>query len=124
LDNIAVHVQWLEGYTGDYLFENDYWWAESERQRLRDVWYKHAMAVGQAYQDANLIKEALEHYETFEKKFPFTEEIYFMIMKIHAGNGDLRLSGKKYEQLREMLQEEYGIQPSASIRQWAEEVLN
>lgn len=123
-DNIALHVQWLEGYTGDYLLENDYWWSESERQRLRDLWYKHALAVGQAYREARLFKEALEHYETIEKKFPFTEEIYFIIMKLHAENGDLHLSGKKYDQLCEMLREEYGMEPSSSIRQWAETCLN
>jgi two-component SAPR family response regulator len=117
-ETAPLHLQWLRDYAGDYLAEHDYWWAENERQRLRDVWYKHALEVGQMWTDAGLHKEALDIFEETERRFPYLEAIYFVIMKFHAENGDDHRLVRKYEQLCAMLQEEYGIQPSLAVRQW------
>ncbi|RED61608.1 response regulator [Cohnella lupini] len=120
-ETASLHLQWLRAYTGDYLAEQDYWWAENEKQRLRDVWYKHALEIGQMWKDAGFMKEALDIYEETEKRFPYLEVIYFVIMKFHAECGDGHLLSRKYEQLCAMLQEEYGIQPSLAVRQWMEQ---
>jgi two-component SAPR family response regulator len=122
IDTSHQHVQWLDDYKGDYLHEHEYLWAENEKQRLRDIWYKHAMNVGRFYHEAGDLKEALRLYETIEKRFPFLEEVYVVSMKLHAENGELHLANKKFELLSAMLQEEYGIQPSSSLQQWIEQI--
>ncbi|MCD9021278.1 response regulator [Cohnella silvisoli] len=113
-----LHLQWLEAYTGDYLSEHDYIWAENERQRLRDIWYNHALAVSLVWKEAGYRKEALQVYDLMERKLPFLEEIYFLVMQCHAEAGNLFLVNKKYEQLCMMLQEEFGIPPSLPVQQW------
>jgi two-component SAPR family response regulator len=121
VETAPQHIQWLEDYKGDYLHEQEYMWAESEKQRLRDLWYNHAIEVGRFYQNAGDDKEALKLYEIIEKRFPFLEEIYVLSMKLHADNGDLHLVNKKFDQLCSMLQEEYGIAPSPALHQWLEQ---
>ncbi|WP_256757216.1 response regulator [Cohnella sp. WQ 127256] len=124
MDTVPDHVKWLHAYEGEYLSEHDYLWAENEKQRLRDVWYKHALAVSQACIDAGNTHEAIEIYDTIEKKFPYLEEIYVLSMKLHVNSGYLHLANKKYEQLCSMLLEEYNIQPSQSITQWVKQLNN
>lgn len=116
------HEEWLHSYLGDYLAEHDYLWAETERQRLRDLWYKHALAVSQAWQQAGKLKEALQVYEWMQKKFPYIDDIYYIIMQFHAETGNAHLVRKKYDQLCLMLHEEYGIQPPLVIQQWMTEL--
>ncbi|OXS61282.1 hypothetical protein B1A99_07170 [Cohnella sp. CIP 111063] len=119
-ETAAEHLSWLQSYEGDYLSETDYAWAENERKRLRDIWYKHAHAVSEMWRTLGYRRETLETYEMMEQKFPFSEELYFMIMQFHADNGDLGMAKLKYDQLRSMLKEEYDIAPSLAVRQWAD----
>ncbi|MFC4302704.1 response regulator [Cohnella boryungensis] len=114
------HVAWLKEYTGDFLAENDYAWAENERQRLRDLWYNHALAISEMWKAAGFRKETLAIYGLMEQRYPFSEEVYFLTMQYHADNGDNGMAGIKYAQLCAMLKEEYDIQPSLAVRQWVE----
>jgi len=118
----AQHYRWILAYKGDYLSEHDYLWAENERQRLRDIWYKHALLVCQTWRDAGKLNEANELYEAITAKFPYDEEVYFIMMKFHAKNGDLHLARRKYEQLCAMLKEEYDIMPSLAVQQWYDQI--
>ncbi len=119
-ETAAQHISWLRSYEGDYLSETDYVWAENERKRLRDIWYKHALSVSEMWRASDCRKETLEIYELMEQRFPFSEELYFLIMQFHSDNGDLDMSKLKYDQLCSMLYEEYAISPSLAVRQWAD----
>ncbi len=122
-ETAAEHLAWLESYEGDYLSETDYVWAENERKRLRDIWYKHAIALSETWKSSGFRKETLEVYEMIEQRFPFSEEVYFMVMQYYADNGDLEMAKLKYDQLCSMLDEEYAISPSLAVRQWANAAL-
>jgi len=122
-DTAAEHSAWLDQYEGDFLSENGYPWAANEQRRLRDVWYKHALAVLDAWKAAGNRVEWLDRYGKLEEKFPFTEDVYFLAMKYYSEHGDKALAAAKYESLREMLMEEYDIAPSLEIRKWAEREL-
>ncbi|TVY04500.1 response regulator [Cohnella terricola] len=117
-DTAEEHMRWLRAYKGDYLSENNYSWAENERQRLRDMWYNHAIEVEEMRKVSGYPKESLELYGLMETWFPYTEEVYFLAMKYYAANGDAGAAKLKYDQLCSMLEEEYGIQPSITVRQW------
>ncbi|BBI33118.1 response regulator [Cohnella abietis] len=123
-ETAPLYVQWLKANEGDFLSEQDYIWAENERQRLRDIWYKHALAVGQVWKEAGQLKEALQLYDLVEKRFPHVEEVYSNMMQFYAEAGDLHLVRKKYEQLCKMLQDEYGIAPSQPVSQWYDQIIS
>ncbi|MFC4599151.1 response regulator [Cohnella hongkongensis] len=120
-ETAAEHLAWLESYEGDYLSETDYVWAEGERKRLRDLWYKHAYALSEMWKTAGCRKETLETYEMMQLRFPFSEEVYFLMMKFYVDNGESGMAKLKYEQLCKMLEDEYAIVPSVAVREWADE---
>jgi len=119
-ETAARHAEWLEEYAGDFLAENGYPWAENERRRLREIWYKHAVAVCETWKASGSRTEWLRMYDKLEERFPYSEEVYFLAMQYHAENGDRDLAALKYAQLSDMLLEEYDLPPSLSVRQWAE----
>jgi len=119
-ESAKVHLDWLQSYEGDYLSETDYVWAENERKRLRDIWYKHAIALSEMWRESGHSKETLEMYEMMEQRFPYSEEVYFLIMRFHAENGDLKSAKLHYERLCKMLEDEYAIAPSLAVRHWAD----
>ncbi|XID94189.1 response regulator [Paenibacillaceae bacterium WGS1546] len=114
------HLEWLQAYAGDFLAEHEYLWAENERKRLRDLWYKHALELGDMWTRCGFRKEALELYEYMEQTYPYAEEVYFLTMKLHAENRELGSAKAKYDQLCVMLREEYSLEPSPAVRQWAQ----
>jgi len=116
------YAQWLEAYTGHFLDEHEYLWAENEKLRLRDIWYQHAMALGLLWREAGKTADALQLYSRMEILFPHTEEVYFAVMQLYAEMGKPHMSLKKYDQLCAMLNEEYGISPSPTLRQWIAEL--
>ncbi|WP_158602180.1 response regulator [Cohnella endophytica] len=117
-ETAALYQKWLMDYTGDYLAEHDYRWAESERIRLRDLWIWHALEVGRVWREADCRKEALGLYEMIEKRFPYLEEAYLAMMQIHAENLDAQRVKGTYDRLFAMFREEYATLPSPETRQW------
>lgn len=62
-DNYEEHQRLFEFYSGDYLNDYDYLWAEGERQRLRTIWLHHAMNIAEFYVGSGRIPEAVTVYQ-------------------------------------------------------------
>lgn len=116
--SVEQYCQWLEQYTGHYLEEHNYLWAESESRRLSELWYKHAMELLATCQQSSDWERALELSLRLENLFPHMEEVYFASMKLLVAKGRPHLAIKKYEQLCNMLNEEYGASPAEAIQDW------
>lgn len=119
--NLAEHKQLLEIYRGDYFEDYDYIWAENERERLRTLWYEHALSVADCLGRIGRYAEALSLYHKIRDQFPYSEEIYLALMKLHHAHGNLTAVQKQYHELCEVLTEEFGAAPSPEIREWYNE---
>lgn len=102
----------LELYRGDYMADQDYAWAESERQRLRSLMIQYAMQLGRIWTDAGKWNEAMELYLRVQRTVPLFEEIYIALMELHGLMGQVTLAEKQYEMLRNMMKKEYDAEPS------------
>ncbi|MBO9597149.1 MAG: response regulator [Cohnella sp.] len=111
-----THGRLVEAYTGDYLAEAGYHWAESERQRLRSLMCQHAAQLGGFWIRTGRKKEALDLYLLVQQKAPLVEEIYTELIKLYADRGDYGLAQKQYELLAGMMREQYDSEPSEEAK--------
>jgi len=70
---VDEHEQVFQMDTGDYLGDCDYLWAESERERLRRLWFHHAQQLSEfyirneSYIAAIKVQEKVQNYSLVQK---------------------------------------------------------
>ncbi len=111
----------LKLYRNHYLEEEDYLWAEYNKQTYRLKWLalmRETIAdliEQKAYTLAMLNALQYQHIE------PYMEDGYFTLMKLYAQTRDYKTVGKQYERLLDMTKEEYDRLPEPKITKWYEE---
>lgn len=116
--NLETYLKKINSYTGDYLQEYDYWWAEGERQRLKQLWLNTALCVGQWYEDQQKFSEALTTYLQINRLNPAEEKSSFALMKLYDKMGEPIKALECYQKLVAVLEEEYDMPPRDDIEQW------
>lgn len=117
-DRQADYEAWLDSYAGEYLEEQDYEWADAERRRLSLLWYRFAVRLSALLDEQGMSEHGLDWLYRVQRRFPFSEEIYWFIMKHHAQLGENSLVEQQYMLLARMCEEQYGHGPSADIASW------
>lgn len=105
-------------YAGDYLQEYDYWWAESERQRLKLIWLHTSYQMAAWYYESNHIDKAIELYIEICTRQKHAEEAHFALMKIYAAMNNHLSVNRQFRLLTSQLMEELNEQPSPYITEW------
>lgn len=115
---MVEHRQTSDQYEGQYYGEDDYVWAELERQRLHALWRNHAMQLAQYYIDLGQNTEALTLYHRIQQFEPSLEEVGLALMKTYdrLGNKDPVIA--QYNQLVTTLEQEAGIRLGLEVELW------
>ncbi|HEY2491747.1 MAG TPA: response regulator [Paenibacillus sp.] len=125
-DTIDNYIEIMKLYTGNYLQEYDYWWAESERQRLKELWLSISYEIGYWYEEHGQLDKAIFWFHEICNQHVQEEKAYFALMKIHASMDNYSLVNRQYNSLVEILLDEFNEPPSAHItawyKQWEEEL--
>jgi|HigsolmetaGSP12D_1036236.scaffolds.fasta_scaffold00105_4 two-component SAPR family response regulator len=117
-ETMKICEQAMELYTGDYLQEYDYWWAESERQRLKSLWVRSSNQMAEWYVANHQPEKAAEMYLEICKMHPLAEEAYFALMKLYAEMKNPLLVHRQYRLLTKVLLEELNERPRPYITEW------
>lgn len=117
-DTIDYYKKMHALYTGDYLQEYDYWWAESERQRLKLIWLRTSYRMAEWYSKSNNIDKAIELYHEICTRQNHAEEAHFELMKIYATMNNHLSVNRQYRLLTSELMEELNEIPSPYITEW------
>lgn len=120
-ETLPEYQRLLEFYRGDYLVEEDYLWAESERERLRILWLQHCSKVADYLADNHQVSEAILLYLRIQTSQPYVDHSYFKLMQLYSQVGDIRGVEQQFDQLTKMLKEEYDAEPRQGIREWYNE---
>ncbi|AZK46941.1 response regulator [Paenibacillus lentus] len=115
---IADYVNMMKLFKDDYLKEYDYWWAESERQRLKMLWLRTSFRMAEWYMSNHQQSKAVEKYLEICHQHPIAEEAHFALMKIFASNKNSLAVHRQYRLLVAILLEEFNEQPSTYITDW------
>ncbi len=110
--------QALDLYKGDYFEKDDFWWTETEQNRLRLLWLDYVKRLADFFIFEEDYIEAIMLYLRAQKVHPFEEDIYFMLMQLYDTVGERDSVIREYKQLKDMLQEEFGSLPSEHIQKW------
>ncbi|MGN7414658.1 response regulator [Paenibacillus sp. SAF-068] len=115
---LAEHRQTSDQYEGKYYGEDDYVWAELERQRLHALWRNHAMQLAEYYIELGQHTEALTLYHRVQQFEPSLEQVGLALMKTYdrLGNKDPVIA--QYNQLVTALEQEAGIRPGLEVELW------
>ncbi|WP_068784707.1 response regulator [Paenibacillus phocaensis] len=108
----------LDLYQGDYLQDYDYWWAESERYRLKSSWLRIASHLAEWLMAQGNQEKAIEWYQLICERHPLEEEAHFALMKLYASLDKRALVMRQYRNLEEALDAELNEPPNPSIIQW------
>ncbi|RAR42092.1 response regulator [Paenibacillus sp. MDMC362] len=120
-ESIERHIEMMKLYTGDYLQEYDYWWAEGERQRLKELWLSVSLSMAEWYVDQERIDEAILCYFSIQRQHPLEEKAYFSLMKIYALQDNPAQVHRQFSLLCQVLEDEMGEEPSPYIVKWYDE---
>ncbi|MBW4084033.1 response regulator [Paenibacillus sp. S150] len=117
-DNYGEHQRLFDFYSGDYLSDYDYLWAEGERQRLRTIWLHHAMGIAEFYTASGRIAEAVTVYQRVVQLQPYFEQGHLGLMKVYDSIGERSAVEEQYHILTDLLNRELNIELPANIKRW------
>ncbi|MFJ7700227.1 response regulator [Lysinibacillus fusiformis] len=115
---VDEHEQVFQMYTGDYLGDCDYLWAESERERLRRLWLQHAHQLTDFYITNENYSAAIKVQEKVQALFTDEEENYFTLMKLYDLLNNVAAVEEQYLLLKKALQEHLAVEPSEETEGW------
>jgi len=115
---VDEHEQVFQMYTGDYLGDCDYLWAESERERLRRLWLHHAHQLSEFYIRNESYNAAIKVQEKVQELYADAEDNYFTLMKLYELLSNSAAVEEQYWLLKKMLQEHLAVEPREEIEVW------
>lgn len=115
---VDEHEHVFQMYTGDYLGDCDYLWAESERERLRRLWLYHAQQLSEFYIKNESYIAAIKVLEKVQALFADAEDNYFILMKLYDLLNNTAAVEEQYWLLKKTLQEHLAVEPSEEIEDW------
>lgn len=117
-DNIEEHQQVLALYTGDYFADEDFVWAVNDRRRLHLKYVNHAKRIADYFTSIEDYTSAIFTYLQLQKRVPYDEDIYFTLMKLYNQLNDRYAVKVQYEQLTNILWDEFEERPKEEITNW------
>ncbi|CAM5796635.1 MULTISPECIES: response regulator [Brevibacillus] len=120
-ETLEQHLSIMAKYTGDFLEEHPYLWAEYEQERLRLLWLNHVKQIAEYYVSVEQYTEAILIYQKIREKFPVMEEGYFYLMKIYAMLNHQGEVSKQFKLISTKLREEFDVAPSKELTEWYEQ---
>ncbi|MGM8213105.1 response regulator [Virgibacillus sp. W0430] len=116
-DSLDAYEEIMELYTGSYLQDYNYLWAEAERFRLEQIWLSHAHNIASFYKKWKYPEKAEAWYVRICTLRPEDEEAHFYLMQLYASMGYGILVRHQYKQLQNAI-DEFHISISPHIQQW------
>lgn len=117
---INQYLEVMELYTGSYLQDYEYWWAEPVRFHYEQMWIKYALEIARYYNLRYELEEARTWYFSICQHNPLIDEAQFELMKIYAKQEKHALVHQQYQTFEKTLQEELNISPEDYIVDWYE----
>lgn len=105
----------LEGFSLNGLPEFDDWMAV-ERKRYRRLVIRGLTAVAEQHEKRGNFHDALEAFNRALEFDPLQEDLYCACMRLHCLAGDRAGAIRRYEKLRELLNEEMGVPPMSQTQ--------
>ncbi|HEY4599752.1 MAG TPA: response regulator [Cerasibacillus sp.] len=115
---IDQYLEVMELYTGSYLQDYHYCWAEPVRFHYEQVWIKYALEIARYYNLRYELEEARTWYYSICQHNSLIDEAHFELMKIYAKQEKHALVHQQYQTFEKTLKAELNISPEDYIVEW------
>jgi two-component system, LytTR family, response regulator len=116
--SIGEYTRAMSLYSGGYLQDNDFWWAETERHRLERLWLKLAYNIAGWHHLSGNLEASIEVYHNICNVNPYEEDAYFSLMKIYRSMDKVHKVEEQYNRLKESLMKGLNVKPRDVVLQW------
>lgn len=117
IDTVSEYEKVMNLYTGTFLEEYEYLWAEPERYRLELLWLDTATQIADYYQRNKNIEKSIMWYDHICEYRPEDEHANLSIMQLYASLDYGLLVDHQYMQYNRALNE-LGIEVTSRIKDW------
>ncbi|NMC47751.1 MAG: tetratricopeptide repeat protein [Chloroflexi bacterium] len=115
---IKLYEAAVELYKGPFLADVDATWFAMERQRYLEMYLATLQTLFNAYINQDNKEKALEISRAIIQHEPSNEEAYRNAMRIYHELGNTAGVIRIYEQCKQQLSREYGLEPSGETKQF------
>ncbi len=112
----------VNGYPGDFLSGHYHDWIEPERNRIRDRYHGALVQLIQLYKSRSQYDVALRFAATLVKQDPLREDLHREVMRLHAMLGHTPAAERQFDECRQVLESELGVEPSAETVELMERI--
>jgi two-component SAPR family response regulator len=109
---IELLQEGLQLYQGDFFPEGEESWVMTERQRLSQTYEHSLLTLAQLLLEKGEPKTALLHCQTILAEDHCMESAHRLAMQAYAALGNRSGIANQYEQCKQFLQDELGLEPS------------
>jgi LuxR family maltose regulon positive regulatory protein len=102
----------LQLYRGEFLPEGEEMWVMTERQRLSQIYEHTLLTLAQLLMEKGEPKTALTHCQTVLAENHCMESAHRLAMQAYAALGNRSGIANQYEQCKQFLRDELGLEPS------------
>ncbi|MFZ0534529.1 MAG: tetratricopeptide repeat protein [Anaerolineales bacterium] len=104
-------------YQGEFYPEGEGDWVMTERQRLAQIYEHSLLTLAQLHLEKGETQTALIYCQTILAENPCMESAHRLAMQAYAALGNRSGIANQYEQCKQLLQDELGLEPSTETTQ-------
>jgi len=108
----------LQQYEGDYMGDYDYLWAESERERLRQLWIQHAHLLLNHYYEQKILHKLITLGERLYTFSPYEFKFSIYLLEAYEQLGQFDKLKAYYSKLEKVMVEEFDLPLPEEIVNW------
>ncbi|WP_342565307.1 response regulator [Paenibacillus sp. FSL R7-0345] len=120
----ALHYERvLELYTGDLFADSDYLWSISKREEMLGFYIKLSKRLYSYYAREERLEEAIQRIGKLLQHAPLDEEAHEQLLDLYFRQKDRISLIRHYHSMKELLNQELGLEPRESVRQLYNDML-
>ncbi|MCT4595979.1 MAG: response regulator [Anaeromicrobium sp.] len=116
-ENEQLLKETIQLYRGEYLEENDYYWAKNEQERFSKIYMNILRRISDFYMGEGKYSEAIPYLKGILKRDPYIEEIHEKLLRIYVNIKDYTNFKEHYKSISKDFKRELGIDLSAATKE-------
>lgn len=122
---VEAYRRAVELYPGDLLPEDRYEdWAVRLREALQSTYLNLLFEMASVYEDREDYPAALETLQDLVARDPAHEEAQAKLIRLLAASGNRQAALRQYQRLREVLAEEFDVEPAPALEALYQQILS
>lgn len=122
-DNINEYEKAISLYTGEYMGKNEFEWAHSKAQSLRDKWIQQLQNMIDYYTQNNDFDKKKQYLQLLLTYNPYSEHALQQLMLHYIKEGNRVNAIQLYQSFETLLNQELAIEPEIKTKQLYEMIL-